>query len=83
MSKSSGMFTRLVAGDLPQKGKRWPSDTSGESRLFLISGCTGEFTTTSKKFDVESKLPEGHAEKEAVLKAAARAKLAEFAKQQN
>lgn len=72
---SKGMFTRLVSGDLPQKGRRWPSDTSAESRLFLVSGCTGEFTTTSKRFSEGTPLPESHAECEAAHKAVAQAKL--------
>jgi len=75
MSKGSGMFTRLVAGDLPQKGKRWPSDVSGESRLFLISGCTGEFTTSSARFSNETAVPADHAARDTANKAAARQKL--------
>lgn len=72
---SSGMFTRLATGDLPQKGRRWPSDESSTARVFVVSGCTGEFTTTSKRFAADTTLPEGHAGKEATLKALARAKL--------
>jgi len=57
---TAGLFTRLAAGHLSQEGKRWPSEF-GNGRVFVITSCTGKFSTTSVPLTQKTPLPEDHA----------------------
>lgn len=74
-----GMFTRLVNGDLPRDGKKWPSE-GGNGRVFVVTSCTGQFSTTSVPLTTQGGLTGEHAENRAKLEVAAAEKLAALGK---